>query len=101
MSPILFGGSENRDESGCRRPVKEHICKAAYSKHAPKAYDDCYNRAIQRTLLGEHTGRCAGPKLKVLFILGEFGVIIRIYVSLTIIHIEGNNVGDGITEGEV
>jgi hypothetical protein len=31
MSPILFGGSENRDESRCRRPVKGNVSKAAYN----------------------------------------------------------------------
>ena len=72
MSPILPGGSdENRDESGCRRPVEENVCKAMYNKHALKAYDDCYHRAIQRTLIRG------------------------------IRHIEGDDIGDGFTEGEV
>ena len=47
-----------------------------YRKHALKAYEDCYHRAIQRALLLE----CG------------FGVIIR--------HIEGGDVGDGIRERE-
>jgi hypothetical protein len=85
MSPILFGGSENRDESGCHRPVEENVCKAVCSKHPLRAYDDCYHRAIQRALILEHRKR------KDLLIRGGFGVIIR--------HIEGDDVGDGITEG--
>ena len=86
MSPILFGGSENRDESGCHRPV-EDVCKIVYSKHALRAYDDCYHRAIQRTLFLEHRRR--SPKL---LIRGGFSVIIR--------HTEGDDVRDGITEGD-
>jgi hypothetical protein len=88
MSPILFGESENRDESGCYRPVEENVCKAVYNslKHALKAYDDCYHRAIQRTLLLEH--RRGSP------VLTRRGFeIIR--------HIEGDDVGNRITEGEV
>ena len=78
MSPILFGGSENRDESGCCRPAEEKVCKAVFSKHALKAYDDCCHRAIQRTLL--------------LKLERGFCVIIR--------HFKGGDVRDGITEGE-
>ena len=89
MSPILFGGSENRDESGCHRPVEENVCKTVYSKHPLKAYDDCYHRAIQRALFLEHRRR--SPERKDLLIQGRFAAIIR--------HIEGDDVGDGITEG--
>ena len=51
MSPILFGGSENRDESGRYRPVEDSVSKERkeYSKHALKPYDDRYHRAVQRT----------------------------------------------------
>jgi hypothetical protein len=83
MSPILFGGSENRDESRCRRPVEGNVCKAAYN--TLKAYDDCYHRAI---LLLEH--RRGGPRLTRSRWRSE---IIR--------HIEGDDVGDRITEGGV
>ena len=43
MSLILFGGSENRGESGRRRPVDKNVCKVVRSKRASKAYDDCYH----------------------------------------------------------
>ena len=53
-----------------------------------KAYDDCYHRAIQRTLLLEN-----GLKFKDLLIGGGFGIIIG--------HIKDDDVRDGITEREV
>ena len=52
MSPILFRGSGNRDESGCHRPVEENAClEMVRSKHILKAYNDRYHRAVQRTFL--------------------------------------------------
>ena len=89
MSLILFGGSENRGESERRLPVEENVCKAAPSKHPLKAHDDCYHRAVQRTLFERRSG---SRKLIELLIRGGFGVIIM--------HIEGGDVGGGITGGE-
>ena len=67
------------------------LCKTMYGKGCfLKAYDNssCYHRAVQRTLLLEH--------ILLLLLLtrgGRFGVIIS--------HIEGDDIGDGITQGEV
>ena len=69
--------------STCRKRMS---VKSAYSKYALKAYDDCYHRAIQRTLLLEHR---------------KFRDLVRVGFGKIISHIESGDVRDGITEREV